>query len=112
MSSNAGTGSQGLLNLKGKSRMLHSWQAYQALTYETKWKDAVEEGWKQFQAQSDAEQQKKMTRLIYLMEFMKKKLAEETDEMKSEVENYRRNFKEATPIPSNDDQARNLEFQK
>ena len=53
-----------------------------------------------------------MTRLIYLMEFMKKKLAEETDEMKSEVENYRRNFKEATPIPSNDDQARNLEFQK
>jgi hypothetical protein len=36
----------------------------------------------------------------------------ETDEMKSEIENYRRNFKEATPIPSNDDQARNLEFQK
>jgi hypothetical protein len=92
--------------------MLHAWQAYQALTYETKWKDDVEQGWKAYRAQydSDADNPKKMTRLVYLMEFMKEKLAGETDEMKSEVESYRRSFKEATPIQS-DNQARNLEFQ-
>lgn len=110
MSSNAGTGSRGLLNLKGKPKMLHAWQAYQALTYETKWKADVEQGWKEYRAQSDADNPKKMTRLVYLMEFMKEKLAGETDKMKTEVEDYRRSFKEATPIPG-DNQARNLEFQ-
>lgn len=80
------------------------------MTYETRWKDDVEKGWKEYRAQSDDDNPKKMTRLVYLMEFMKGKLSEETDEMKSEVEDYRRSFKEASPI-SSDLQARNLEFQ-
>jgi len=91
--------------------MPHAWQAYQALTYETKWKADVEQGWKEYRAQSDADNQKKMTRLVYLMEFMKEKLAEETDEMKTKVETYRKSFKEGTPITGNGNQTRNLEFQ-
>ena len=100
MSSNTGTGSQGLLNLKGKPKMLHAWQAYQALMYETKWKDDIEQGWKAYRTQHDTENSKKMTRLAYLMEFMKEKLAEETNKMKSEVKEYCQSFKEATPIAS------------
>ncbi len=49
MSSNGGA--RGILNIKGKPRVLQPWQAYQALKYESQWKPDVDKGWEAFMAE-------------------------------------------------------------
>lgn len=71
--------------------MMQPWQAYQALMYEEKWKKTIQDSWKKYQAQWMVEhpnEKLKKTCLIYLMEFIKEKLKDETNKMKEEVEDY------------------------
>jgi len=91
-----GAGSNALLKIKAKPKNLQAWQAYQALTYESQWKEVVDKAWSNYLAAwntANPDEKPVKTRLVYLMEFMKEKLAAETDEMKEKVEEYRLSLK-------------------
>jgi hypothetical protein len=110
----SGTGSNAILKIKAKAKTLQAWQAYQALTYETRWKDDVDKAWGDYLATWNAEnpdEKPGKSRLVYLMEFMKEKLAAETDEMKEKVEEYRLSRKDASPAPVDSDHDRNSQIQ-
>jgi uncharacterized protein YijF (DUF1287 family) len=84
---------------------LQGWQAYQALTYERQWKEEVDKTWGDYIATWNTEhpdEKPGKTRLVFLMEFMKEKLALETDEMKKEVDEYRLSMKEESPSADSD----------
>ena len=93
---------------------MQAWQAYQALTYESQWKEDFVQAWGDYLAvwnteNPDVKPGKK--RLVYLMEFMKGKLAAETDEMKAKVEVYRLSEKEESPTSFDSNREKNLEIQ-
>ena len=44
-------GSGNLLKVATQPKMLHAWQAYQALTYESQWKPEVDKKWKEYKIQ-------------------------------------------------------------
>ena len=93
---------------------MQAWQAYQALTYESQWKEDFDQAWGDYLATWNTENpdvKPGKTRLVYLMEFMKGKLAEETDEMKAKVEEYRLSEKEESPAPFDLNRNKNLEIQ-
>jgi hypothetical protein len=100
--------------MKTKPRALQAWQAYQALTYESKWKPFVDEEWDRYKnewASENPDEKPLKTRFTIMIEFMKEKFANETDEMKERCEELRITHKEETP--DNEDSATNLnaEFQ-
>lgn len=88
------------------------------MTYESQWKDVVDKEWAEYLATwntAKPDEKPEKTRLIFLMEFMKEKLAAETDEMKEKVEEYRLSPKEETPAPivtDQPDRAQNLKIQE
>ena len=111
-SSNAS--SRGLLKMKTKPRSLQDWQAYQALTYESKWKVIVDKEWKRYQAEWELEHPKETPpkkRFTFMVEFMKEKYKNETEEMKQKCEEYRKARKSESPVPGDYDTSRNLEYQ-
>ena len=111
---NLGSGSNAILKIKTKSRTLQAWQAYQALTYESQWREEVDNKWGDYLATwntANPDEKPEKTRLVYLMEFMKEKLAAETDEMKQKVEEYRLSKKDESPAPFGSEHDRNLQIQ-
>ena len=97
-----------------KPKILQAWQAYQALTYESQWKEDFNQAWGDYLAAWNTENpdaKPGKTRLVYLMEFMKGKLAAETDEMMAKVEEYRLSEKEESPAPFDSNREKNLEIQ-
>jgi hypothetical protein len=101
--------------MKSKPRILQPWQAYEALTYESQWKSDVDKGWDEYVTLWNTEhpdEKPGKKRLVFLMEFMKEKLAAETDEMKKLVEEYRVSKKEETQSPApGSDHDKNLQIQ-
>lgn len=93
---------------------MQAWQAYQALTYESQWREEVDNKWGDYLATwntANPDEKPEKTRLVYLMEFMKEKLAAETDEMKQKVEEYRLSKKDESPAPFGSEHDRNLQIQ-
>lgn len=85
------TPSFGQLKLK-KKRKMQAWQAYHAMTYQSKWKTVIDEEYETYlkdQQDSNSENGPAMTRFAYMNAFMRNKFEEETEEMKAEVEKYR-----------------------
>jgi hypothetical protein len=81
------------------------------LTYESRWKPEVDKAWGDYVAKWNTEHPDEKTekkRLVFLMEFMKEKLAAETDEMKKRVEDHRLSIKEE-PVDSDND--KNMQIQ-
>jgi hypothetical protein len=77
--------------------MLHPWQAYQALTYESLWKSEVDKEWKEYKdlwERHHPEEDPRKGRFAFMNEFMKEKYKHETVEMKERCEKYRRSRKE------------------
>lgn len=112
--SGTNTGSQAILKIKAKPKVLQSWQAYKELTYESKWKPVVDEACDDYvttweKEHPDEKPEKKC--LVFLMEFMKEKLAGETDEMKKHVEEHRLSVKDETSGPADLDNEKNLQIQ-
>ena len=88
------SGSSGRLNFK-KKRMLQAWQAYHDLTYESKWKAEIDSQWTEYVNNWKAENPElpvDQTRFAFMNTFIKSKFAEETEEMKEDVENHRRSL--------------------
>lgn len=107
-------GSQDILKIKLKPKILQPWQAYQVLTYESQWKQDVDKVWGDYVATWNTEhpdEKPEKTRLAFLMEFMKEKLAAETDEMKKKVEDYRLSIKDESHIPNDSNLDKNLQIQ-
>jgi hypothetical protein len=100
--------------MKPKPKVWQSWQAYKALTYESKWKPVVNEAWDDYVKTWEKEhpdEKPEKRRLVFLMEFMKEKLAGETDEMKKRVEEHRLSIKDETSGPADSDNDKNLQIQ-
>jgi retron-type reverse transcriptase len=100
--------------MKTKPRLLQDWQAYQALTYESKWKAIVDKEWGEYKLEWELAHPKETLpkkRFTFMVEFMKEKYKNETDEMKQKCEEYRKARKSETPGPSDSNTLRNLEFQ-
>ena len=93
---------------------MQAWQAYQALTYESQWKEDFDQAWGDYLAAWNTENsvvKPGKTSLVYLMEFMKENFAAETDEMKAKVEEYQLSEKEESPAPFDSNHEKNLEIQ-
>lgn len=73
-------------------RKLQSWQAYHALTYESRWKPHVNQAWEDYKNTWESEHpnvKPEKGRFQIMVEFMKGKFEEETEEMKKKCEEYR-----------------------
>ena len=97
--------------------MLQPWQAYHALTYETRWKSDVNTVWSNYKSNWAAENPKEKppkNRFQIMIEFMKEKFEAETEEMKTRCEEYRvaRQHEAESPDPVKSDSARNIAFQE
>jgi hypothetical protein len=94
--------------------MLQDWQAYHALTYETQWKTHIDKEWARYK--NDWELQNPTvkppkTRFTIMVEFIKEKFKNETEEMKLRCDEYRQARKSETPVPNNSQEEKNLQFQ-
>ena len=81
------------MKLQTKPKMLQGWQAYQALTYETKWKPHIDTAWEEYKlawASENPDKKAPKKRFQIMIEFMKEKYAEETAEMKDHCEAYQK----------------------
>lgn len=91
----------GLLKMK-KKRVQQAWQAYHSMTYETKWKSTINEQWAERTKEwkkNNPDTKMKETRFTFMNNFIKEKFKNETEEVKKEVEEYRR--KKAEEVPDN-----------
>jgi hypothetical protein len=105
---------RGLLKMKVKPKVLQDWQAYQALTYESKWKPIVDKEWATYKTEWELKHPKETLpkkRFTFMVEFMKEKYKNETEEMKQQCEAYRKSRKSESPVPDGSDTSRNLDFQ-
>lgn len=108
------SGPQGaVLKIKAKPKMLQAWQAYHALTYEKKWKPFVDEAWEAYKTEWVSEnptEKPPKNRFQIMVEFMREKFNDETEDMKSRCEEYRQARRE-TPFPIDSEVARNQQMQ-
>jgi len=83
----------GVLKLH-KHRILQPWQAYYALTYESKWKSQVDQEWKEITTEwvrNNPGQPLSKSRFEFGNAFIKEKYEAESTEMKEQVEEFHQN---------------------
>jgi hypothetical protein len=103
---------RGVLNVKpkGQPKKLQLWQAYQALTYESKWKPDVDMAWSEYKnawTSKHPDEKPPKNRFQIMIEFMKQKFEMESEDMKIRCEEYREH-----QLEDNSDSTKNAEFQK
>ena len=94
--------------------MLHAWQAYQALTYESQWKTEVDKEWREYKTNWESDhpgEDPPKGRFAIMNEFMREKYKNESEEMKERCEKYRRALKEEGIAKTGSLQTRNLQFE-
>ena len=113
---NIAAGSLTILKIKQKTqpRMLQPWQA---LTYKSKWKTEVDVAWSTYKSMwttEHPEEKLPKSRFQIMIEFIKEKFEQESDEVKKQCEDYRRTrqVKAATPDPDKPDSVKNAKFQE
>ena len=93
--------------LPPRPKKLQPWQAYHALTYQDQWKTHIDTAWSEYPKAWKAEhttEKPEKTRFQIMVEFMKQKYNEETEEMKKKCEEYERpEDHDPTPIKSEPD---------
>ena len=75
--------------MAAKPKMLQAWQAYHALTYESQWKPQVDKEWAKYKLEWESQHpsEKPLKNWFTIMvEFMKDKFQNETEEMKLRCE--------------------------
>lgn len=97
-------------------RKLQPWQAYHALTYHSHWKPHVDAAWAEYTkawALEHPDEKPGKGRFQIMVEFMKTKFNEETDEMKARCEEYRNPEKreELNPKPGKSQSTINTNYQ-
>ena len=86
------------------------------LTYQNQWKSVVQEEWVTYQKKWISEHPNEptpaKTRFQIMVEFMKEKYNQETEEMKAKCEAYRISRRDNSPVGSvNEDTEKNIELQ-
>lgn len=99
--SSSGSDSRNLLKLSTKNRTLQGFQAYSRLYYETKLKDVIDKEYKVHTETVPKEEQK--TRFAFAAALTKTLLDSESDEVKAEVEAYRKKESTSKEIKLEDD---------
>jgi O6-methylguanine-DNA--protein-cysteine methyltransferase len=100
-----------------RPRILQPWQAYHALTYQSQWKPQVDTAWSEYKetwmAEHGSDEKPEKGRFQIMVEFMKQKFSEETEEMKKQCDEYRKPEKceELSPTPVKSESALNTDFQ-
>lgn len=100
--------------MKPRPKMLQVWQAYHALTYETQWKPHVDKEWARYKTEWESEnpsEKPPKNRFTIMVEFMKEKFKNETEEMKLRCEEFRHARQSESPVPDESPMARNRRFQ-
>ena len=103
-----------ILKIKQKLKLLQDWQAYQALTYESKWKPHINKEWERYKREWASEHPNEnlpKKRFTIMVEFMKENFKNESEEMKQRCEDYRKSRKSESPVLNDSIMARNLAFQ-
>jgi Mg2+ and Co2+ transporter CorA len=96
---NSGSGTRGVLKLKGTPKMLQKWQAYSQYrqTYDKEWKTTIEKVWTDYKSQWDRENPSvtpPKKRFDITNEFIREAFNNETAERVQEVDKYRKKIKE------------------
>lgn len=71
---------------------MQPWQAYHALTYESKWKAVIDQKWEEYNiewAKEQPEQPLVKTQFEFMNAFIKEKYEAESDDTKERVEQHR-----------------------
>ena len=113
LTSNAGS-SGDILKMVAKPKMLQCWQAYHALTYETKWKSHIDKEWAKYKMEWELENpsvKPPKNRFTIMVEFVKENFSNETEEMKLRCEEYQQTRQPETPALNDSPAARNFRFQ-
>ena len=100
--------------MAAKPKMLQSWQAYHALTYETKWKSHIDKEWAKYKTEWELENpsvKPLKNRFTIMVKFVKEKFSNETEQMKLRCEEYQQTRQSETPALNDSPAARNLRFQ-
>jgi hypothetical protein len=92
--SRAVNGTKGILKVipAPRPKKLQAWQAYHALTYQSQWKPHIDTAWSEYQEAWTAEhptEKPEKNRFQIMIEFIKQKYNEESEEMKKKCEEYR-----------------------
>jgi hypothetical protein len=80
------------LELMEESKVLHEWQVYYQMTYESTWKTIIEKEWETYKAKLTAEDPDadlKKARFQFANTFIREKYEMETQEVKDEVKKRR-----------------------
>lgn len=98
------------------ARKLQPWQAYQALTYESRWKPHVDQAWNDYKKAWEAEhpdEKPEKGRFQFMVEFIKEKFEEENEEMKKKCNDYQKpeGRDEMSPVPVKSTAAVNSDYQ-
>jgi hypothetical protein len=104
----SGTGTRGILDLKGKRRLAAPWQAYQNLFYESKLKALVETAWEEYLSTRPEGSKPEKSQFTVKNELIQNLYAEESEEVKEEVERHRQKMREK----KSDSGKPNEEFQR
>jgi len=80
-----------ILKVKAKPKMIHSWQAYHALTYQMKWKPFIQKRWTAYQEEwaiEHPDEKPPKGQFQIMVEFMKEKYTGETAKVRAECKEY------------------------
>ena len=95
-----------------KPEVLHEWQVYYQLTYESQWKVIIEKEWETYKAKLIGENPKVNLRTAHFNfanAFIREKYQAETEEVKDEVRKHREKDEKEGNVNS---EAQNKSYQK
>ena len=103
-----------LLKINVKSKTLRAWQAYQSLYYQTKLKPIVDAAYKAYLETVPPDTKPEKTCFAIMNQVVQKAFAEEMEEVKAEVEEYRQKVKEVSEVDTDnqDRDGHNNNYQK
>src|ERR1700678_1140612 len=108
--SSSGTGTRGVLNLKGNSRLLQPWQAFAKL-FGDDLKARVDTEWQEYQEENPSETYTTSDRFNFHNKKMQEWYGESEPEVKKQVDEFRLQYKEGL-LEEDDDKNPNLVLQK
>lgn len=109
--SSSGTGTRGVLKLKGNPRLLQPWQAFAKL-FGDDLKSKVDNEWQQYQVANPNQAYTKNDRFNFHNKKMQEWYEESDSKAKKQVAEYRVHYKEGTIVDGDEDDDPNLVLQK
>jgi len=100
--------------MKGKQKILQEWQVYHTMTYETQWKNVIDEDWEKYKTAWEEKkpgEEPDETRFTFMASFMRQKYLEENEEVQEKVKRRREEMK-AEIDEEGEGEEKNLAYQE